>query len=286
MITPKLSTCTSCPGILSLIKDIDCKIMKISNNLYNNAIFMLNRPIPSEDLIDLLNYKRILTYKYCNSLYAKNYSLTSIASKVKKLTLGETCINCDELYVKTVTRTTTQRGPVPTTTTSTTAPTTTTTTTAIPVTTTSTTTDPGETTTTSTTPIPTTTTTTTAIGSVKCGTSTSYPGGQSYPTTKIVNVGSDTGTVTFYFSAASIPDKFEVWFDGVKVIDTGYRGSVYYQEALDNALLLLGAPLQTILVPAYGTLSFVKSTATPTVEVRVYAPLTGTAWNFTVNCPT
>lgn len=251
MITSRLTYCPSTPDILSLIRDIDCKILAVSNSLYNNTVYMLNQQIPGETIIDLMNYKRILTYKYCNTDYLSDYSVTAITSKVKKLTLGMTCRNCDDV--------------VRTSTTSTTA-------------------GPTTSTTTSTTIAPTTTTTTTAV-SIVCGNPTSYPGGYSYPTIETINLGSNLGSVIFNFNAVSIPDKFEVWFDGVKVIDTGYRGSSLQQTALNAALIALGDPIQTITEPGNGTVSFNKTTVTTTAEVRVYAPLTGTYWTFVMNCP-
>lgn len=175
MITPRLTNCLSSPDILSLIKDIDHKLMLLSNDLYNNTVFALNRKINPETIIDLLTYKRILTYKYCNEDYTI-YTIPQIVTKVKILTLGVSYVDCDD-FVRTSTTSTT---PVPTTsTTSTTAEPTTTTTTAIPPTTTSTTTEP-TTTTTTTTVVPTTTTTSTT----------------QVPTTTTTTIGITTTTTT------------------------------------------------------------------------------------------
>ena len=250
MITPRLTNCSSTPDILSLIKDIDHKLMSLSNDLYNNSVFMLNRQINAETFVDLIAYKRILTYKYCNEDYT-NFTLPQIVTRVKRLTLGVNYIDCDD-FVRTSTTSTTA-GPTTTTSTSTTA-------------------------------IPTTTTTTTAVGTA-CGTPANYSGGYAYPSVNTINLGAGLGNVVFNFNAAYVPDKFEVWFDGVKVIDTGYRGSTSEQSALNAALTLLGDPLQTIVEPGNGTASFTKGTATTTAEVRIYAPLSGTYWTFVMNCP-
>ena len=123
MLLPRLTNCPDCSDALSLIKDIDCKLSEISNILYNNIVFMLNTPIYEEDLLDLLHYKRILTYKYCNYNYVSDFKIKQIASKIKLLTLG--CVKGD--CIKNTTTTTTV--PPTTTTTTTIAPTTTTTTT-------------------------------------------------------------------------------------------------------------------------------------------------------------
>ena len=138
------------------------------------------------------------------------------------------------------------------------------------------------TTTTTTTASPTTTTTTTAFVCVPVV----YPlTGKAYPDISYVNLGDTIGTVYFDFNAYSIPDKFEVWFDGIKVIDTGYRGDTSYQIALNTELTLLGDPLETIVAPGNGTASFYKGTATTVVLVRVFAPILGAGWDYTMYCP-
>ena len=93
MLNPRLINCVNCANIDSLLKNIDCKIFELTQALYNNISLMLNKTIPGEDMIDLLNYKRILIYKYNDPTYAENYSLEMITSKVKLLTL-----NCNKIY--------------------------------------------------------------------------------------------------------------------------------------------------------------------------------------------
>lgn len=125
-----------------------------------------------------------------------------------------------------------------------------------------------------------------AIEQINCGIQTTYEGGESFPTLLNVNLGAATGNVTLNFDARAIPDKFEVWFDGVKVIDTGYRGSSEkYQTALDNALALRGLPSETIAGVGLGTANFNKTTTTQTALVKVYAPLEETLWDITLGCP-
>jgi hypothetical protein len=53
--------------------------------MYNNIMFAINKPISQTLMFDLLNYKRILTYKVCNPDYAGDYTVTMIASKIKIL---------------------------------------------------------------------------------------------------------------------------------------------------------------------------------------------------------
>lgn len=120
---------------------------------------------------------------------------------------------------------------------------------------------------------------------IACGVATSYSGGESFPTTQVITLGSSTGTVTLTFDGLSVPDKFIVMFDGVEVINTGYRGSTSEQANLDAALAARGLPSETITSPGNGSASFVKSTTTTTATVYVYAPISGTAWNFNLGCP-
>ena len=141
MLNPRLTTCTDCTTIQELLIDIDRKIFQISKDLYNNVVFMLNIPINGESMFDLLNYKRILTYKYYNSEYASDFTLAMVADRVKKLVVGKKrdCM-CEDNTTYTLTTTTTTSTTFTTTTTTTTvAPTTTTTTTVAPTTTTTTT---------------------------------------------------------------------------------------------------------------------------------------------------
>ena len=174
MLSPRLTNCPECANIPSLLKKIDCKLAELGNNLYNNISYMLNKPVPSSDILQLIGYRRILMHKYCNPNYVHEYSVQMIASRVIRLTLG--CVSkCNELErcleepcdIKIVPNpTTTSTSTLPITTTTSTSSTTSTTTTAVPTTTTtsssstSTTTSTSSTTTTSTSSSTTTTTTT------------------------------------------------------------------------------------------------------------------------------
>ena len=181
MLSPRLTNCPECANIPSLLKKIDCKLAELGNNLYNNISYMLNKPIEAGNIIQLIAYRRILSYKYCNPNYVHEYSVQMIASRVIRLTAGcvskcnelERCLEepCDIKIVPNPTTTSTSTLPITTTTsTSSTSSTTTTSTTVVPITTTTTsssssttttTTSSSSTTTTTTTVEPTTTTTTT-----------------------------------------------------------------------------------------------------------------------------
>ena len=176
MLSPRLTNCPECSDIPSLLKKIDCKLAELGNNLYNNISYMLNKSVPSSDILQLIGYRRILMYKYYNPNYVHTYSVQMIASRVIRLTSGcvskcnepERCLEepCDITIVQnpTTTTTTSTTPSTSTTTTSTTIiPTTTTSTSSSTSTTTSTssTSTTAPPTTTSTTIQPTTTTTTT-----------------------------------------------------------------------------------------------------------------------------
>jgi len=133
MLSPRLTNCPECANIPSLLKKIDCKLAELGNSLYNNISYMLNQPIPAGDILQLIAYKRILTYKYCNPNYAYYYSVAMIASRVIRITAG--CVsrcNTPEPCIEVPCNITIVQNPTTTTTSTTIAPpTTTTTTTAI-----------------------------------------------------------------------------------------------------------------------------------------------------------
>lgn len=85
MLSPRLTNCIECNTITALLADIDCKVAELAKNEYNNLVFALNYPLPGTVLDDLLNYKRILRFKYCDGDYGAPFTLNQIASRVKVL---------------------------------------------------------------------------------------------------------------------------------------------------------------------------------------------------------
>jgi len=137
MLTPRLTNCQDCHKIPDLLKSIDCKLAELGNNMYNNVVFMLGRDVPAYTISQLLAYKRILTFKYCNPSYAGTISVNDIAAKVIRLTSG--CVSrCNTPTVCEITTCCVTVVPNPSTTTTSTSSTTTTTTTVIPTTSTTT----------------------------------------------------------------------------------------------------------------------------------------------------
>lgn len=95
MLSPRLTNCPECANIPSLLRKIDCKLAELGNNLYNNISYMLNKPVPADDILQLIGYRRILQYKYINPNYAGRYTINMIASRVIGLTVG--CVSrCNE----------------------------------------------------------------------------------------------------------------------------------------------------------------------------------------------
>jgi len=133
--------------------------------------------------------------------------------------------------------------------------------------------------TTTTTAIPTTTTTTTNL---PCG--VAITGGYAFPNTYAINVGTGLGQVSLSIDTVNVPDKFIVEFDGVEVIDTGYRGDSDFQTILYSALTAEGAVPEVIVGGATGSFSFIKNTATSIAVVKVYAPIDETEWSFNLGC--
>ena len=120
---------------------------------------------------------------------------------------------------------------------------------------------------------------------IPCGAGAEYSGAEAFPQTDIVDLGTATGIVTLDFEALAIPDKFIVEFDGVEVINTGYRGNSSQQTALNAALASRGLPPETIQGTGFGSVTFNKTTATTTATVKVFAPQSGTRWDYTLQCP-
>lgn len=85
MLNPRTSSCVDCTTISALLSNIDCKLKELGSDLYNNTVYILNRPVQSEVYLSLLNYKRILTYKAVNEDYAQGYTVADVANRVKIL---------------------------------------------------------------------------------------------------------------------------------------------------------------------------------------------------------
>jgi hypothetical protein len=146
---------------------------------------------------------------------------------------------------------------------------------------------------------------------IACNISNSYPGGEAYPTIKDITLGSDLGIVNLITIPYAKPDRFIVYFNNTVVIDTGYvsNNPQFYEPNSGNSNRLAfnislygkvdpilnvtypntthfpddGFPLVTSHVQ---TFSFNKTLSNiTTAQVRVFAPMDGTLWEFTLTCP-
>lgn len=93
MLNPKLLECPDCENLVRLIGEIDCKLVTVGNDYYNEFIFALNNICKDTQLLPLLAYRRILVARLANELYVEDdyvyasaFSLESIVSKVKLIT--------------------------------------------------------------------------------------------------------------------------------------------------------------------------------------------------------
>ncbi len=85
MLLPRLNQCIDCATIPVLINNIDKKIQSLATDQYNNIVYDLNYYINGQVMFDLLQYKQILEWKFCNADYCKPYTVEMIASKVQIL---------------------------------------------------------------------------------------------------------------------------------------------------------------------------------------------------------
>ncbi len=264
MHTSQLTICTQCASISSLYKQVECSIYHLTLNNWTNQSYGTKLFYDISLLEDLLRYKQILGKKMVNTNYL-NISTSIIASllviRMYKQTGCPDC-NCED-FTDFITSSSTSTLPSSTTTT-------------LPVSSTSTTLPVSSTTTTLPSPI---------VNPIACANVVTFTGGQTFPSAYEITLGSGLGNVILNYNTFNIPDKIIVYFDGVPVIDTGYRGDSSYQSQLTANLALRGVPNEIIQGTGIGTASFNKTTATTKAYVYVYGPLTGTGWNFTLNCP-
>lgn len=85
MLQPRLNQCIDCATIPTLINNIDAKIASLATEEYNNIIYDLNHVLSGQVIFDLLEYKQILEWKFCDATYCAAFTVPMIASRVQIL---------------------------------------------------------------------------------------------------------------------------------------------------------------------------------------------------------
>lgn len=145
------------------------------------------------------------------------------------------------------------------------------------------------------------------VAGIACGTEKSYLGGETYPTSTEITLGSALGTVPLYYNFYDIPDRIIVIYNGNIAIDTQYRGHsnfdyggvdrfnfrnsligefdpVYYPVTYPNFTYWPDDGYPRVYAPN-SPLTFYKADTFSLATVNVYAPLPLTQWTFTLGCP-
>lgn len=127
-----------------------------------------------------------------------------------------------------------------------------------------------------------------------------------------VTIGTDTGWVTLDYDAINVPDRFQIIYDGNIVADSKYVGDALgtyigdlqdsfnlpqkeydgvqfvnngTNEAFTNTLADIADGSAAEPTDGQGTIGFIKNTASPSLlRVKAFGPVSGTAWNITLNC--
>ena len=150
---------------------------------------------------------------------------------------------------------------------------------------------------------------------IPCDDPVTYSGGESYPTTEYIELGTATGDVYINFNTRQLPDQFYVYYDGVLRYGSAYRGDLsygydtdndspgYYRQDFIDALASRTDPQWGTSYPDFSHYPWdgypnvyqpaidrdfilTKSNAIPTIlRVEVYGPMEGTAWSFDIECP-
>lgn len=125
---------------------------------------------------------------------------------------------------------------------------------------------------------------------IPCGQLQNYNGGQSFPNTNIITLGSSVGGSAFRCEAFGVPDKFMLFkYDGPSagelIYNSGYRGDSSWQSSLDANLISRGLPVEPIVGGGNITYFFTKTSDYTKVKAEVWAPIPDTAWEFSIDCP-
>jgi hypothetical protein len=128
-----------------------------------------------------------------------------------------------------------------------------------------------------------------SCGSLITGRNYTSPLSSDYTYTPLtINIGSNIGTVTVFYSAFSLPERFQVIYNNQTVLDTGWVGLSTQQNInwLNSYLLRVGEPTVETLYRGSSAVNIPKSDASiTTMEIRVFAPLYNSMWAVSAGCP-
>lgn len=127
--------------------------------------------------------------------------------------------------------------------------------------------------------------------STSCGGDITFVGGESFPSTNNITLGTGIGEVRIDFSAGNNPDKFIVTDtrNNTIIYDSGYLGYSGYQPQLSSFLSSNGLPDETIISNSHNTIKVFIFDKTENesynIRIDVYSPLSGTAFKYNIGCP-
>jgi hypothetical protein len=106
--------------------------------------------------------------------------------------------------------------------------------------------------------------------------------------TVTIDVGNGTGNLNFSYDAQTIPDRFQVYWNNILQIDTGFVSDCWPSSC--SSPVNYNAQLNALGYPNVsgpnGTQSFTKNLQSPSViTIVITAPLTGTYWEANLTCP-
>ena len=136
----------------------------------------------------------------------------------------------------------------------------------------------------------------------QCGTSAARSGGFAYPTPDSFqfDLGNTCGSVTIKYSPMTVPDRFVFEYEGEELLDTGWvslnpgnadMANIVEQDNgfkwKSNSAVpteIVGEEINNLFAKP-GEFTFTKNKCEAMLNINVYGPLQGTAWNVSASCP-
>jgi len=130
------------------------------------------------------------------------------------------------------------------------------------------------------TPTPSTTSPVNFSGNVNCDIPITVSNGYNGIYTYDIELGAQTGVVTFTFNSGIVPNRFILYYDNLVVIDSEFWGDPSYNPQLNS----LGYP--SVIDVGNGSYQFTKLLSFPTNAIlEVISPIYNVTWTAEVSCP-